>query len=110
MGVLAAGTVVTVPFPFSDSSQVKVRPAVCLADAHRGEWVLCQITSTGQGDPSAVSIGPGDFDTGGLHHHSFAIPSKLFTAHQQRFIRTIGQLTDSSLLRLIDGVVSILRP
>lgn len=29
----SAGDVVLVPFPFSDLSQTKVRPAVCLADA-----------------------------------------------------------------------------
>ena len=35
-----AGQVVLVPFPFSDLSQAKVRPAVCLADAGRfGEGI-----------------------------------------------------------------------
>jgi mRNA interferase MazF len=32
----AAGTVVLVPFPFSDLSQVKLRPAVVLAEVGRG--------------------------------------------------------------------------
>ena len=41
----AAGTVVLVPFPFSDLSQAKLRPAVVLADVGRGDWILCQITS-----------------------------------------------------------------
>lgn len=44
------GEVVLVPFPFSDLSQAKVRPALCLADAGRGDWVLCQITSNPYGD------------------------------------------------------------
>ena len=37
-----AGAVVLVPFPFSDLSQAKLRPAVVLAEAGRGDWVLCQ--------------------------------------------------------------------
>jgi hypothetical protein len=41
----AAGKVVLVPFPFSDLSQSKLRPAVVVANAGRGDWVLCQITS-----------------------------------------------------------------
>ena len=45
MGAPAAGEVVVVPFPFSDLTQSKVRPALCLADAGRGDRVLCQITS-----------------------------------------------------------------
>jgi len=38
----AAGGVVLVPFPFSDLSEAKLRPAVVLADAGRGDWILCQ--------------------------------------------------------------------
>jgi mRNA interferase MazF len=34
-----------VRFPFSDLSQTKLRPAVVLADAGRGDWILCQVTS-----------------------------------------------------------------
>jgi len=40
MVALAKGSVVPVPFPFSDLSQSKLRPAVVLADAGRGEWTL----------------------------------------------------------------------
>ena len=76
MGTLAAGEVVLVPFPFSDLSQSKVRPAVCLADAGRGDWVLCQITSSPYGDPAAVPLDAADFASGGLLVASFARPGK----------------------------------
>ena len=46
MVIPSAGEVVLVPFPFSDLSASKVRPAVCLGDAGRDDWVLCQITSS----------------------------------------------------------------
>lgn len=39
---LAAGLVVLVRFPFSDLSQTKLRPAIVLADAGRGDWILWQ--------------------------------------------------------------------
>jgi mRNA interferase MazF len=35
-----AGAIVLVRFPFSDLSQAKLRPAVVLADAGRGDWIL----------------------------------------------------------------------
>lgn len=44
------GAVVLVPFPFSDLSQTKLRPAVVLANAGRGDWVLSQITSNAYND------------------------------------------------------------
>jgi len=45
MGIPAIGQVVLVPFPFSDLSRTKMRPAVVLADAGRDDWILCQVTS-----------------------------------------------------------------
>ena len=44
----SARAVVLVPFPFSDLSQSKRRPAVVLAAAGRGDWIPTEIP-----DPSA---------------------------------------------------------
>ena len=41
----SAGAVVLVPFPFSDLSQSKLRSAVVLADADKGDFVLYQIAN-----------------------------------------------------------------
>jgi mRNA interferase MazF len=65
-----AGEIVLVPFPFSDLSQAKVRPAVCLADAGRGDWILCQVTSNAYGDVRAVLMDHADFAAGGLRIRS----------------------------------------
>ena len=80
MGTPSAGSVVLVPFPFSDLSQSKARPALCLADAGRSDWVLCQITSSPYGDSAAVPLDAADFESGGLMVASFARPGKLSTA------------------------------
>ena len=106
----SAGEVVLVPFPFSDLSQSKLRPAVCLADAGRGDWVLCQITSSPYGDPAAVPIGASDFLSGGLLTPSFARPGKLFTASSGLMVRSVGVLSPASLDKLLSAVVTILRP
>ncbi len=106
----AAGEVVLVPFPFSDLSQSKVRPAVCLADAGRGDWVLCQITSSPYGDPVAVPLDSPDFASGGLLVASYARPGKLFTAHAGLFVRSVGVLTPAALARVLAAVAAILQP
>ena len=79
-----AGSVVLVPFPFSDLSQSKRRPAVVLASAERGDWILCQVTSKSYGDARAVELTDADFKQGSLRLVSFARPAKLFTAHESR--------------------------
>jgi mRNA interferase MazF len=106
----AAGEVVLVPFPFSDLKQSKVRPAVCLADAGRGDWVLCQMTSSPYGDPAAVPLDAPDFASGGLLVASFVRPGKLFTANSGIIVRSVGRLNDAALRRVLDAVVALLRP
>ena len=68
----AVGSIVLVPFPFSDLSQSKLRPAVAVADAGRGDWFLCQITSNPYGDSRAIEFSQSDFQSGSLRVTSFA--------------------------------------
>ncbi|MSR33060.1 MAG: MazF family transcriptional regulator [Gemmataceae bacterium] len=110
VGTPAAGEVALVPFPFSDLSQSKVRPAVCLADAGRGDWVLCQITSSPYGDPAATALDAPDFASGGLLVASFARPGKLFTAHAGLMVRSVGVLTPTAFARVLSAVVAVLQP
>lgn len=106
----ATGEVVLVPFPFSDLSTTKVRPAVCLADAGRGDWVLCQVTSKPYGDPDAQPLDAPDFLSGGLLVASFARPGKLFTANASLMVRSVGRLNDAALQRILASGVGLLRP
>lgn len=106
----APGDVVLVPFPFSDLSATKVRPAACLADAGRGDWVLCQITSNSYGDPLAEPLVGADFTTGGLPAVSFARPGRLFTASAALLVGIVGRVTDPARQRLLDAVVRVFRP
>jgi mRNA interferase MazF len=105
-----AGEVVLVPFPFSDLSQSKVRPSVCLADAGRGDWVLSQITSSPYGDPAAIPLDASDFTSGGLLVASFARPGKLFTAHAGLMVRSVGVLTPVAFARVLSAVVALFQP
>jgi mRNA interferase MazF len=77
-----AGTIVLVPFPFSDLSKSKLRPAVVLADVGRDDWILCQITSNPYSDVRAIELLDTSFATGSLLVTSYARPGKLFTANR----------------------------
>lgn len=106
----AIGEVVLVPLPFSDLSQSKVWPAICLADAGRGDWVSCQVTSSVYGDPAAVALVDADFATGSLLIASYARPGKLFTANDGLMVRSVGRLNAVAFQRVLDAVVGLLRP
>ena len=104
-----AGRVVLVPFPFSDLSRAKLRPAVVLANAGRGVWILCQITSNPYGDTRAVALTNVSFRTGSLRVASYARPGKLFTANRALMARQVGSLRAEPLEAIIEAVVAILR-
>ena len=86
----ATGAVVLVRFPFSDLSQTKLRPAVVLAAAGRGDWVLCQVTSKAYGDSRAIKLEGAAFATGSLRVTSYVRPGKLFTANRELIIAEVA--------------------
>lgn len=109
MGAFAAGQVVVLPFPFSDLSQSKFRPALLLADAGRGDWIACQITSNPYADPRAIEFASSAFRLGGLQRTSYARPTKLFTANEKLFSYSPGTLHPENLSAVRESLVTLLR-
>lgn len=107
-GTVARRAVVLVPFPFSDLSAQKLRPALVLADAGRGDWLLCQITSQPFGDARAVELSDADFEVGSLQRVSFARPLKLFTAHESLLRGVAGMLGTAAQGRVVAALVALL--
>ena len=105
----AVGSVVLVPFPFSDLSEAKLRPALVLADSGRDDWILCQITSNPYADPRAVEVTDADFDTGSIRVTSYARPGKLFTASSSLIVSQVGNLSPAALQNIVQAVVDLLR-
>ena len=107
---LRQGEVVLVRFPFSDLSQTKLRPAVMLADAGRGDWVLCQITSNPYTEThQAVLLTDASFTIGSLRLTSYARPNRLFTAHLSLIEAHLGTLKADIFGQIVEVVINILR-
>jgi hypothetical protein len=109
MAIPSRGSVVLIPFPFSDLSQSKLRPSVVLAPSGKGDWILCQITSNRYADQKAVGLSDQDFQTGSLRVTSFARPGKLFTANDSLVISEVGKLKDNILNSIVTTVIEILK-
>lgn len=104
----ANGVVVLERFPFSDLSNTKVRPAIVLADAGRGDWILCQVTSQPYTDQTAIEITNSDFTSGSLKKTSYARPGKLFTANALIMTKHIGDLQSAKLEEIVKAVIALL--
>ena len=109
MGVFAAGQVALLPFPFSDLSRNKLRPAVLLASAGREDWIVCQITSNPFSDNRSIRLTPSDFSAGVLQHVSYVRPGKVFTAHESLIATDIGTLTPEMLASIRNAVIAIIQ-
>jgi mRNA interferase MazF len=80
-----------------------------LADAGRGDWILCQVTSNPYGDSGAVYLTSTSFASGSLRSDSYARPGKLFTASQELMVAEVAALRPEAREQLIDAVVRVLR-
>ena len=108
MGQLVAGAVAVLPFPFSDLSRTRRRPALVLAEYSRGDLITCQITRNPYGDEWAITLDYDSFDSGSLDDVSYARPGKLFTVSADLVIRQAGILNAIVFNKLIDALVRLL--
>jgi len=103
------GEVVVLPFPFSDLSQAKRRPALVIAELEGNDLILCQITSREIMDRYVISINDNDFKSGGLRRASNIRPNRIFTADSHIVLYGIGFLKKGKISEVIENVVKIIR-
>lgn len=87
--------VVTIPFPFSDLSGVKRRPALVIADWGGDDVVLCQITTKTKADGFEVSLDANEFENGSLPIPSNIRPNKIFTAEKATLLSVKGTISET---------------
>jgi mRNA interferase MazF len=103
------GDIVVIPFPFSDLSNSKRRPALVLADLHGNDYIMAQITSQNVYDNISVEITQNDISDGLLQIVSNVRPNKLFTADKNIIIYKICSLKKSKLDIVINEIINILK-
>lgn len=109
MAKFVKGDVVVVPFPFSDLTQAKRRPATVITALEGDDLILCQITSQSVKDNYAISIADKDFETGSLKQLSNVRPNRIFTADNRIVLYKIGNLKAEKVSEIIEKVVEIIR-
>ena len=107
MGKFVKGDVVVAPFPFSDLSIAKKRPAVVVAVLTGDDVLLCQITSKTIADSYAIPVADTDFTSGGLHQPSNIRPNRLFTAEGKIILYRAGVLTPNKIQEVVAKIIEI---
>ena len=109
MAKFVKGEIVVIPFPFSDLTQAKRRPALILTELEGDDLILCQITSQAIKDKYAIPLNDGNFETGGLKQSSNVRPNRIFTADTHLVLYRIGKLKAEKLAEVIERVIEIIR-
>ncbi|MBW4549810.1 MAG: type II toxin-antitoxin system PemK/MazF family toxin [Aphanocapsa sp. GSE-SYN-MK-11-07L] len=109
MATFVKGDIVVVPFPFSDLTNAKRRPALVVATLTRNDLILCLITSQTTNDQYAVAISNNDFETGSLNRNSYVKSNRLFTANEQIIAYKVGNLTTDKINEVITKIIEILQ-
>ncbi|KAA6440744.1 type II toxin-antitoxin system PemK/MazF family toxin [Dyadobacter flavalbus] len=103
MAKFVKGEVVIIPFPFSDLTGSKKRPALVLSDLDGDD------TSQNSRDKFAVSLTSSDFVSGSLPVDSFIRPSCTFTADKDIIIRKAGLINSSKINAVIQKIIDIIK-
>jgi mRNA interferase MazF len=109
MAAFVKGDVVVVPFPFSDLTNAKRRPALVLAELTKNDLILCLITSQAANDNYTTLIENNDFEIGSLSKTSYAKSNRVFTANEQLIAYKAGKLTTEKTNEVIAKLIAILQ-
>ena len=109
MGTFVKGDVVVVPFPFSDLSSSKRRPAFVVAPLTGDDVILCQITSQKRADGYSIPVSTADFTSGGLNRNSNIRPNRLFTADSNIIAYCAGILSKTKTRQVIERIIQIIQ-
>ena len=85
-----AGEVVVIPFPRTDATSGKRRPAFVIDDLPGQDLILCQVTSRAHFDAFAVPLDSTDFEQGQFTHQGFIRPQRLFTVDYRVILNSVG--------------------
>jgi len=88
--------IILIPFPYSDLSQTKRRPAIILSNnehnSNNEDIICCAVTSNPRNYENSVKINSDDFDSGSLDYESVVKPNKIFTLNRNIILKTLAKL------------------
>lgn len=102
------GDVVVVPFPFSDLTNAKRRPALIISVLKGDDVILCQITSKLLKDEYSIPLEDDDFEVGGLNQSSSIRPNRIFTADQSIVLYCVGHIKKSKWHETVNKIIEII--
>ena len=102
------GQIVVVPFPFSDLSDLKKRPAIVISSLEGNNIILAQITSKYRTEKYSLLVKTQDFQEGKLLIDSFVNCDKIFTLDKEIILNSVGNLNTEKTKEIVSKIVEII--
>jgi mRNA interferase MazF len=102
------GDIVVIPFPYSDLSNSKRRPALVLSNLKGDDIILCQITSKSIKDNYAIRLNDSSFEKGSLNQISNIRPNRIFTADKHIIVRNIGRINKDIYQKVSNKIADLI--
>ena len=109
MEEIVKGDVIVLPFPYSDLSSSKKRPALVIATLQGDDIILCQITSRQRYENYVIDLADSDFKQGRLNVDSYIRANRIFTADKSIILYKIGSIKEKKINEVIDRIIKILK-
>ncbi|MDP3975591.1 MAG: type II toxin-antitoxin system PemK/MazF family toxin [bacterium] len=110
MNPITQGAVVIVPFPHSDLSTPKVRPAIVISNKNlKGDDVLLVGLSSKKGGTQSIRVSENDLSKGKLPLTSYAKTGKITYIHKKLIRQVVAYLRPEKLHEMIASVWSIIK-
>ena len=101
------GDVFVLPFPYTNFSSIKKRPAVLIATLKGNNVILAQITTNQRNDEDLISLTRKDFASGSLSSDSFVMASLIFTADSSKIEYKAGTIKPEKIKQVQNKLIEI---
>jgi len=102
------GEVILVPFPFSDLTGVKKRPAMVLADIEVRNEIICLMLTSVKIKSEKYEYNIVKWEEAGLLKPTVARIHRLFTLHRNMVNKKLGRLTAEEYNMILKRVIDLL--
>lgn len=105
--MIQQGGIYKLPFPYTDLSEQKYRPALAIsAPDHTGDVRFVFVTTMPPAPPAQrLALGPDDFVGAALAYKSFVRPEKAMLLHGSLAVKQLAQLTPKALQTVLRHVI-----
>ncbi len=105
--------IILVPFPFSDQSGQKIRPALIVSNnsfnAAGEDIVVCAITSMIKSNQYSVLINQNDLEKGVLYEPSVVKVENIFKIQKSLIIKSIGSIKSTVLVKIVQAINALVK-